>query len=579
MYLSREYKTAKERSEKWSTYADGVTVFVRNNSCHKLYCSHPRDGDQAGLFSVVLVTFLLISYPLLQPDPADTTNQLLAINNQLLTQIYQQSPSNGTGSLQPLSLANDSSFHPPNYAVRVNALWIASLYLSVVCALWATLLQQWARSFLRTANRQDRDSKHTPSQHALIYSSFLYGMKHLKLPVAAEALPVLLHTSVFLFNVGLIDLFFNVKPTIAYVWLAFFAIESFIYLIATFMPLFYHNSPYFTPVSTLFWYIIKAASLLWLCLSKQDTSKVRDEIRMGMRSALESKAIEPTKKTGLLRAEAEINVLKSMMKSLDEDQEFEDFLDGLPGLFQDSNTDYLKNLGEGLLKSVRVEQVTDKLFATCTATGLLPEALRSQRLTACLRAVWCFHDTIDRHFRAIWEQWDKVTDDPWGSLSMETWAEASSMTKNSDQFIAVRAHCIEALMAVMWKKGRWQCISPKGRAKVTELLKCQLEVPSLDVGWLTNGDQLQLAVAANLLSKLLDLLDRKGTDADTTLKTKLKEILDSICRELDVSDVQPELQDRFADGARVMKVFNIQDVDPSFGRAASAFGPCAKIVK
>ena len=535
--------------------------------------SHPRDDDQSGLFSVVLVTFLLISYPLLQPDPTDTTNRLLTINNQLLTQISLQSPSNGTGSSQPLSPDNDSSSQSPRFAVRVNAIWLVSLFLSVACPLWATLLQQWARSFLRAADRQDGDSEHTPSEHALIYARFLDGVEHLRLPAAVNVLPLLLHTSVFLFTLGLIDLLFHVNHTVAYVWMTCIVIGCLIYAIITFMPLVYHNSPYYTPPSSICWFIIEATSLLWLWLRRrQDIRNGWAVIRKGMRYALESKVIEPTKEpTGISRAEAEIKVLKSMMKSLGEEQEFQDFLDGLPGLFKESNPPYLKKLREGLQESV--EPIIDKLFATCTATSLLPEALRSQRLTACLGAVWCFYDTIDRHFRAIWEQWDKVTNDPWGPLLMETWAEASRMTTNPDSFIAVRAHCIQALMAVMWKKGRWQCASPRA----IELLKYQLDVPSLDVGWLTNEDQLQLAVAANLLSKSLPLLDGQGTSADTNLKIKLKEILDSICRELDVSDVPPELQDRFVDGAEVMKVFNIQDVDASFGRAA--FGPCAKIVK
>ena len=539
---------------------------------------------------MVLVTFLLISYPLLQPDPTDTTNRLLAINNQLLTQLSQ---SNATASSQPLSPADDSSFHPPNYAVRVNIIWLFSLFTSVACALWATLLQQWARRFLQVADRQDWNdpddpaSKYTLSQHALILKQFKEGVKHFRLPAAVEVLPALLHCSVALFNVGLIDLLFYVNYTVAYTWLAFSVIGFLIYTILTIMPLRYHNSPYYTPVSWVCWFTIEATSFLWLRLSRQDTKKARANIRMGMQNALELKIInEHTKDpNGDSQAEEEIEVLESMMESLIEDQEYEDFLDGVSGLFQDSNPGRLEKLRKGLQKSVT--KATDHLLATCTATSLLPEALRSQRLTACLGAVWCFHDTIDRHLGAIWKQWDKVTDDHWGPLSLETWAEASNwletwekasnMTDNVGPSNAVRAHCIQALMAVMWKKGRWQCASPKDQAKVTELLKCQLEVPLLDAGWLENKDQLQLAVAANLLSKSLPLLDGQGTSADTSLKTQLKQILDSICRELDVSDVPSELQDRFVDAAEVMKVFNIQDVDPSFGRAA--FGPCAKIVK
>ena len=439
---------------------------------------------------------------------------------------------------------------------------------------------------MQAADRQEGHSKQTPSEQALIYKRFSDGAERLQFSV--ELLPTLLHTSLFLFGLGLVYLLFNVNHTVAHVWLTCFIIGFFIYAIVTFMPLICHQSLYYTPLSTPCWFIIEVTSLSWHWLrgvwKKNNPQDLHwADIWKGRDYAHKSKVIKPIKKYDESRAKAEIEVLESLLGSLDEEKEFEDFLDGLPGLFEGSDISYSKTLTVGLQKSV--EPVTDKLFAKCTATSLLPEELRSKLLTTCLGAVWCFNKTIDRHFTEIWKQRDKVTNDPWGPLSLETWAEASNwletrakasnMTDNDDTSTgnAVRAHCIQALMAVMWKKGWWQCASPKA----TELLKRQLDVPSLDVEWLTNEDQLQLAVAANLLSKSLPLLDGQGTSADTNLKIKLNEILDSICRKLDVSDVPSELQDRFVDGAEVMKVFNIQDVDASFGRAA--FGPCAKIVK
>ncbi|KAI0268021.1 hypothetical protein BGY98DRAFT_1140925 [Russula aff. rugulosa BPL654] len=86
LYLSQAEKIDKEHSESWTANTDGVLVFT-------------------GLFSAVVATFLVVSYPLLQPSPTDTTNQLL-------TQISQQLSTNGTGS-QPLPPANTPSFQPP----------------------------------------------------------------------------------------------------------------------------------------------------------------------------------------------------------------------------------------------------------------------------------------------------------------------------------------------------------------------------------------------------------------------------------------------------------------------------------
>ena len=168
--------------------------------------------------------------------------------------------------------------------------------------------------------------------------------------------------------------------------------------------------------------------------------------------------------------------------------------------------------------------------------------------------------------------------DPWGPLSIETWTVASNMTTDSDPFMAVRAYCVQALMAVMWKRGKWECAPHEA----TTHLDRQLGASSVDIEkWNTSGDQLQLAVAANLLSKSLPLLNKLETGVDTTVKIELKEILDTICGELNGSDVPHELRARFVDSAEVMRVFNVQDVvDHSRGRAAFDFnGPWTKIFK
>jgi len=138
------------------------------------------------------------------------------------------------------------------------------------------------------------------------------------------------------------------------------------------------------------------------------------------------------------------------------------------------------------------------------------------------------------------------------------------MFKNLDLLIALRAHSIQALMAVMWSKGRWQC----DQSEATSLLQRQLGASSVDIDrWrhTANGDQLRLALAANLLANSLPLLrelDKLQTGGNTIHKKKLKEILDTICGELDVPDVPDDLQARFADGAEVAEVFNIGD--PAF---------------
>jgi hypothetical protein len=444
--------------------------------------------------------------------------------------------------------------------VRVNTLWFTSLAFSTACALWATLMQQWTRRYVQVADRP-----YAPPRRARIRAFFSDGVEKFALAAAVEVLPALLHTSVLLFYIGLIDFLININHTVAFFLLTWVAVGVLTYFVLSMMPLFFPNSPYQTPLSSLCWFVMEAAPLIWLWLRRRDTHNRRTNIKHGMREALESKAIGHTSR--------DTKALQWTLKTLDEDHKLEEFLDGLPGLFHGSESQDSAEFKKGLEKLVR--QVADNLFATCT-TGLLPEGLRRQRLTACLEAIWCFPGTIDRHFREIREQWGKVTNDPWGPLSAETWAVASNMTTDSDPLTALRALCIQALMAVMWKRGRWQCAELEAAA----LLQRQLGVSSVDIDRYASGDQLQLAVAADLLSKSLPLLQKLnelGTGADTL--RELKAILDMICGELDASDVPQELRARFVNSAEVMKVFNVQNVARhSHGHASIDLnGPWVKI--
>jgi hypothetical protein len=406
------------------------------------------------------------------------------------------------------------------------------------------------------------DRPYPPSERARIRAFFADGAEKFALTAAIEVLPALLHLSVATFSIGLVDFLFNINHTVAYVFLTWIVTGVLIYLIVTIMPLLYPNSPYQTPISSICWFIWEATPLLWLW-PRPRTQEVQNaiserltKIRQGMQRALELKA---NLKKLSSPDKADIDALQWTLKSLDEDHELEEFLDGITGLFGNhvSVGRYTVEFREDLEKSVK--PVADKLFATCS-TGLFPEEPRRQRLMACLRAIWCFSGTIDRHFRAIWEQWDKVTNDPWGPLLAETWVVASNMTDlgrlNMSEFsliTALRAHFIQALMAVMWRKNRWQCTPLVAAA----LLQRQLGAPFVDIDiWRVSGNhQLQLAVAANLLSNALPILHELAglrASADTALKNDLSVILDKICDNLDASDVPHELQ---ADFAEIMNAF------------------------
>ena len=142
--------------------------------------------------------------------------------------------------------ASPPPFSPPKYAILVNTLWFLSLVISLTCALLATLLQQWARRYLKITQPRYR-----PHKRVRIRAFFAEGVEKCLLPLAAEALPILLHISLFLFFAGSVVFLWNVNLTIFQSVLSWVSFCMALYGCITFIPIFRHDSPYLTPLSFL----------------------------------------------------------------------------------------------------------------------------------------------------------------------------------------------------------------------------------------------------------------------------------------------------------------------------------------
>ncbi|KAI0245385.1 hypothetical protein BJV78DRAFT_1096577, partial [Lactifluus subvellereus] len=68
--------------------------------------------------------------------------------------------------------------------------WFLSLVISLTCAMLATLLQQWSRRYLKMTR---------PQQCTRMRAFFAHGVDKFHLSWMVEALPTLIHTSLFLF--------------------------------------------------------------------------------------------------------------------------------------------------------------------------------------------------------------------------------------------------------------------------------------------------------------------------------------------------------------------------------------------
>jgi Family of unknown function (DUF6535) len=152
----------------------------------------------------------------------------------------------------PITPANSPPFSPPNYVIWVNKLWFSSLVISLTSAMLATMLQQWARRYLRITQR----SRYTPHDGARIRAFFARGVKVWRFSLVAEVIPTLIHISLFLFFSGLLVYLYNINHTVFCTVVWWVAASAATYLVVTISPMLRVDSPYYSQLSSLVFRVV-----------------------------------------------------------------------------------------------------------------------------------------------------------------------------------------------------------------------------------------------------------------------------------------------------------------------------------
>jgi hypothetical protein len=344
--------------------------------------------SQTGLFSAVVATLLQVSIPNLQPSSQDASAFYLANVYQLL------SKENGSQVIIPSSVTSldPASFTVPASAVWVNSLWLLSLVISVTCALLATLLQQWARRYLRLTH-----PRCSPHKRARIRAFFAEGVERLHLPWTVEALPTLLHISVFLFFAGLGVYLFGVHKTVFSVVIAWVGLCVVVYAYVTALPILHKDSPYHASLSTFIWFCI--AAVRYTFFSAPDIPPPRSNTSMpgtfvsrdpedDRSRSLSSYSLSKTAEEYASRVPAEIDYrsLEWTFDSLDQDSELEQFFEGVPDF---CNSKVVDNPVGGFIRqhNGKLSTALTVLMDRTLSSSLVSEAAKQRRITICTRAI------------------------------------------------------------------------------------------------------------------------------------------------------------------------------------------------
>ncbi|KAH9057256.1 hypothetical protein EDB87DRAFT_1833273 [Lactarius vividus] len=498
MYLEMAGEEDKKMAEDWKADADGILIFT-------------------GLFSAAVASLISMSIQDIRPNPQDTSNFYLANIYQAIADSDPNRPNISLPSSPP-------TFSPPNYAVWVNSLWFMSLMISLTCALLATLLQQWARRYLKVTQ-----PRYSPHRRARIRAFFFEGVDRYLLPWVVDVLPMLLHVSLFLFFAGLVVFLCNVNLTIFKLVLSWVGICTTVYGCITVMPLFRHNSPYYTPLTSLVWpiiigtlYIIFRALryFIWSVSVRRLKDAFHEMLLQGLQRMAEGTALQ-------FPSGSDARAFMWTFDTLDEDHELERFFSGLPG-FRSSKVVDDPLPGLTWEQKGKFCQVVIGLFDRTFSSNLLSESVKGRRAIICAKAL--DPATFPVHCRQIVGR--ILVDDQCRGLqaaefghTVRDWADS----RNQSNASVARAIRTGIVARVRQHDDSWFFLASN-----------ELSVPeSVLRSHATRGDSLSLAILIHATRQQLSHYSRLWWP-----KYEFSQVLEAASR-FNIRDTSPELQHEF----------------------------------
>ena len=220
---------------------------------------------------------------------------------------------------------------------------------------------------------------------------FAEGADKMHIPWAVEALPLLLHLSVFLFFGGLVIFLFNVDHKVFCSVMWWIGLFSILYGLITVMPIVRHNSPYYAPPSQPAWYLYAGMKYI---LFKVLTSKfgmsgnlgsqgrfsdLRDHYHRRISGGLK-KAVD--KMVADRSSMLDIRIFDWTMRVLGEDDSVEKFFEAVPGFFSSKLVNHLESdFPEDVLN--RFWSALDRFMDRTLSSDSVIESVKTRRVKIC----------------------------------------------------------------------------------------------------------------------------------------------------------------------------------------------------
>ena len=426
------------------------------------------------------------------------------------------------------SLASPPPFAPPRYAIWVNSLWFLSLVISLTCAMLATLLQQWARRYVRTTQML----RCSPEKRARMRAYFASGVDKFHVAWAVETLPALVHLSLLMFFAGLLVFLFNINHTVFSIIVCWVTLTSVAYVCITLMPIFWHDSPYYAPLSSTILSLYAAIPYAVFTLLKRVGIRRELGVEFYMRYAIPcgryrdllfggiEKAAEET--ASMRSLEIDGRVLEWTVDALNEDDELEKFLGFIPGFYK---TYSARNLQNSLPPAVheKISEATGQFLVRTLSLSLIPVSVTNRRFVTCLNAahvVGGFSLVADVLQTLSEMDWQRVPQ----SVDIVHFLRDWVSSKYGENTLEVQCIIAAIIPSIQERDSRWMALTQDQLGVPEEVLRY----------YLTHGESLLLANLIYIIRQLL------RSDSHWAPQDPLR-----LLSQIDVHDALPGLQHDF----------------------------------
>ena len=401
------------------------------------------------------------------------------------------------------------------------------------------MLQQWARRYERVAYPH-----YSPQKRARIRAFYKHGVEKLRIFRVVQVLPVLLHTSLFLFFVGLSVFLFGVYRTIFKILTVWIGTCVILYACLTAFPLIRKDSPYSTPLSGSLSFSLTGIRHLFFRL--QRLPLIYNLIRVLLRSRdpkvdhlddFVSHSMSKRAEQYALKLDPGIDYRSLLwtFQSLDEDADLEKFFEHLPRLC-DSEAGRRLNLRQGFIipNQEKLAYALAGLMDRTLSSDLVSDFLKQRRMIICTRAI------ISTSLVEPWWILRRVLLDDWHEFlgCVEFGRFVRRWRDINDNVASFYAQCVAALTIsiVPHRDGRWYEVASGLRNVSNPLLQ----------RYLANGDSILLAYLIHIIRQTIQTYSGSAESHREDILCASGKTLERICS-LDIRRTLPELQHQLCD--------------------------------